>query len=92
MEQIDPRRLLASIDIVVQLKYENVIKLKNALLSFRKRGYIDDEAIKEAIRHQGEFNFIDIESGIKVDFWILKESDSTAVEQIKKGSPKKFLK
>ena len=85
-------RFTADIDIVIQLKYENVAKLKNALLTFRKKGYIDDEAVKEAIRNKDEFNFIDIESGTKVDFWILKESDISVLEQLKRKVGKKIFK
>ncbi len=84
-------RFSADIDIVIQLKYENVIELKNALLTFRKKGYVDDEAIKEAIRNKGEFNFIDIESGTKVDFWIQKESDPFVLEQLKRKVAKKIF-
>lgn len=85
-------RFTADIDIVIQLKYENITELKNALLNFRKRGYIDDEAVKEAIRNKGEFNFIDIESGVKIDFWILKESDPVILEQLKRRVAKKIFK
>ncbi len=84
-------RFTADIDIVIQLKYENAVELKNALLNFRKRGYIDDEAIKEAIRNKGEFNFIDVESGVKIDFWILKELDQFVLEQLKRKVAKKVF-
>ena len=84
-------RFTADIDIVIQLKYENIVELKNALLAFRKRGYIDTETIKEAITNQGEFNFIDVESGVKVDFWILKESELTALEQLGRRTTKKVF-
>ena len=84
-------RFTADIDIVVQLKYENVAELKNALLNFRKKGYIDDEAAKEAIHNKGEFNFIDVESGVKVDFWIPKESDQVFSEQLKRRKVKKVF-
>ncbi len=35
------------------------------------RFYIDEEAIKEVMKHEGMFNLIDTLSGDKVDFWIL---------------------
>ena len=84
-------RFTADIDIVIQLKYENAVELKNALLAFRKMGYIDEEAVKEAIRNKGEFNFIDIESGVKIDFWILKELDRLVAEQLKRRVAKKIF-
>lgn len=83
-------RFTADIDIVIELKYENIAELKNALLAFRKRGYIDSEAIKEAIRNKSEFNFIDVESGVKVDFWITKESGQIFSEQLKRKVAKKI--
>jgi len=84
-------RFTADIDIVIRLKYENINELKNALLAFRKRGYIDEDSVKEAIRHKGEFNFIDVESGIKVDFWIPKESEQVFSEQLKRRKTKKIF-
>ena len=84
-------RFTADIDIVIQLKYENIAELKNALLAFRKKSYIDEEAAKEAIRNKGEFNFIDVESGVKTDFWILKESEPIILEQLKRRVVKKIF-
>lgn len=84
-------RFTADVDMVIQLKYENITNLKNALSAFRKNGYIDSEAMKEAVRNKGEFNFIDIESGTKFDFWILKEPDEFALEQIKRKISKKIF-
>ncbi len=62
-------RFTADIDLVVELNKKDVKKLISAL---EKEGYIDEDAVKEAIDYQSEFNFIDREEGIKVDFWILK--------------------
>ncbi len=33
--------------------------------------YLDEESIVDAIKRQGMFNLIDVNSGDKVDFWIL---------------------
>lgn len=65
-------RFTADIDLVVELKKEDVKKLVSTLI---KEGYIDEEAVKQAITYQSEFNFIDQKEGIKVDFWILKNDD-----------------
>jgi len=35
--------------------------------------YLIEESILEAIEHQGMFNLIDVNSGDKVDFWILTD-------------------
>lgn len=65
-------RYTADIDLIIELKKEKVKKLLAAL---SKDGYIDEQAVNDAIKFKGEFNFIDYDSGMKVDFWILEDSD-----------------
>lgn len=65
-------RFTADIDIVIELKKEKVKQLVQTLI---KDGYIDEDAVMEAIKYKSEFNFIDQEVGIKVDFWVLKNND-----------------
>lgn len=65
-------RYTADIDLVIGLKKNKVKKLVATLI---KEGYIDEDAVNEALEYESEFNFIDNETGIKVDFWILKNSD-----------------
>lgn len=67
-------RFTADIDIVVELKTSDAPKLERALMELSKAGYIDKESIEKAILQEGEFNFIDGETGVKVDFWILKRT------------------
>ncbi len=59
-------------DIGIELKISDINKLKNALFVLGKANYIDENMMKDAITHNGEFNFIHGESGVKVDFWVLK--------------------
>lgn len=66
-------RFTADIDLVVELPAIKADALKVALLELSEGGYVDKEAMLDAIQHKGEFNFIDGETGIKVDFWISKE-------------------
>jgi hypothetical protein len=66
-------RFTADIDLVVELPAKKADALKIALLELSKGGYVDKEAVLDAIQHKGEFNFIDGETGMKVDFWISKE-------------------
>lgn len=66
-------RFTADIDIVVELKIENVDSLTAALLALGKASYIDKNMIKDALDHGGEFNFIHGNTGIKVDFWVLQK-------------------
>lgn len=67
-------RFTADIDIVVELKREDVDKLETALTLLGEKGYIDKQVMQEALAHEGEFNFIDGVTGVKVDFWVLKKS------------------
>jgi hypothetical protein len=61
------------IDIIISIK-ENEI---NKLLDFYKMPeyYIDEESIKNAIRNDGMFNLIDLNSSDKIDFWLLTKND-----------------
>src|SRR3989338_1051496 len=67
-------RFTADIDIVVELKQTDIPKLEQALNHLSPQGYIDRDMMNDALKRQGEFNFIDITTGIKVDFWILTDS------------------
>jgi len=66
-------RSTVDIDIAVELIEPQVKSLLEALKKISKAGYVDEDAAKYAVRHKGEFNFIDPETGLKVDFWIMKE-------------------
>lgn len=65
-------RYTADIDVIVELRVNKVGQLVSIL---EKEGYIHEGAVRNALIHQSEFNFIDQASGIKVDFWILQDSD-----------------
>lgn len=77
-------RFTADIDIIVGLKPEDVKSLKKALVALGKGGYIDEDAMGEAISGQGEFNFIDRETGVKVDFWVAREDERTFLQMERK--------
>ncbi len=86
-------RYTADIDIVIELKKEKVNKL---VATLAKEGYIDEDAINEALKSKSEFNFIDDSSSMKVDFWILQSSefDQTRLKRVVvrniSGLPVKF--
>ena len=65
-------RYTADIDIIIELEKEKVKKFVAAL---SQEGYVDEDVVKEALKFKSEFNFIDQESGMKVDFWILENSE-----------------
>lgn len=67
-------RFTADADLIVQLPREDVSKLYNGLGKLSKFGYVDEEMIREAVRENSEFNYIDTESGFKIDVWIPKDS------------------
>jgi hypothetical protein len=64
-------RFTADIDIVVELLLKHVDDLIREF-SRIKDGFIDEQMIRDALKQEGEFNFLHSVSGLKVDFWILK--------------------
>lgn len=82
-------RFTADIDIVIETKAEDRSRIYEKLLELGK-SYIDETEIKKAIEIRGEFNFIDGESGIKVDFWILKD-DEFDVSRLKRRVAREVL-
>lgn len=69
-------RFTADIDIVIQLKSENIKTLAFELMKISEFGYLDQDTMREALQRHGEFNFIEGDTGVKVDFWVLdKETD-----------------
>ena len=73
-------RATFDIDIVVKLIEPKIMPLARALRKISKYGYIDEQAANEALKRKGEYNFIEPETGIKVDFWITKGTETSKVE------------
>ena len=69
-------RATFDIDIVVKIIEPQAVPLAKALRAISKAGYADENMIKDAIRYNREFNFIDPTTGLKVDFWVTKEKDN----------------
>lgn len=65
-------RFTADIDIVVELEIKDIKILSKALMALGKANYISEDAVKDAIDNGGEFNFIHGDTGLKVDFWTIK--------------------
>jgi len=63
-------RTTHDIDIVVEID-KSVIP--SIISSFKDDFYISEEGIKDAISHKTMFNIIHPETGVKIDFWILKD-------------------
>ena len=66
-------RFTADIDIIVELELKEVDILVDYLSSLGEDSYVDKEMIKDALISEGEFNFVHGDTGIKVDFWVLKK-------------------
>lgn len=63
-------RFTADIDIVIKIELKNIRELAKELQAIDKDVYVSQEAMKDAIKNNGEFNFIHPRTGLKVDFWI----------------------
>lgn len=83
-------RFTADIDIVVELRQKDIEKLEKALSDLGEGNYLDKESMEQALLIEGEFNFIDAETGIKVDFWILKK-DAFDLSRLKRRIKKIIL-
>lgn len=83
-------RFTADIDIVVLLKPAHISVLADALRNLNEASYIDVEMMKEALERQGELNFIDGATGVKVDFWALGSGEFEE-SQLRRRIPKEIL-
>ncbi len=81
-------RYTADIDIVVELLEKNINLLVKELFLIDKNVYVSENAIREAFKIKGEFNFIHPQSRLKVDFWIVK--DAFNKQEIKRAVIKKI--
>lgn len=82
-------RFTADIDIVVELVVQKLKPLAKELLAIDKDVYVDEEMMRRALERRGEFNFIHPASGLKVDFWILK-NDAFDKERMRRRVRKKL--
>ena len=64
-----PRSTL-DIDIIIELHSSDIELFRAALKSISKISYIDEDAMKEAVQRESEFNFVYPESNLKVDFFV----------------------
>lgn len=65
-------RFTADIDIVIELLPAKLDVLAKELLKIDKDVYVDKKSMQSALVRKGEFNFIHPASGLKADFWILR--------------------
>lgn len=74
-----PRSTL-DIDVIVELLEPKIHDLAKALGAVSEMSYIDEGMMLRAFERRGEFNFIHIESGIKVDFWVSGKDEFSKME------------
>lgn len=84
-------RFTADIDIVVELKAGQIAALAEAIRGLGSAGYLDSAQMERAIAREGEFNFIDGTTGVKVDFWILKGGDAFDRSRLERRVAKEVL-
>jgi hypothetical protein len=70
-------RATQDVDIVADLQEPNVSQLVAAL---RDDFYLDEPAIREAVRHRSTFNVIHLETMFKVDIFVAKDDVATLQE------------
>lgn len=75
-------RMTRDVDIVIKMSKSDV---KLMLSLFSGCFYIDEQMINEAISHKTMFNIIELESMIKVDFIVKKDSEFREEEFRRKG-------
>lgn len=80
-------RVTADIDMIVGLQHEHVDRFEKALRALKKTSYMSRHAIEGALLTGGEFNFIDSDTGVKVDFWIAKD-DPFGISRMKRKRTK----
>lgn len=81
-----PRSTL-DIDVIVELFEPQIEKLMRALRGISEMSYVDERMVRRAFERKSEFNFVHIEPGIKVDFWVSKR-DKFSIGELKRRVPK----
>ncbi|MFH0886598.1 MAG: hypothetical protein V1843_00355 [bacterium] len=59
-------------DIIIQVAPKPG-SVKQIISAFKKGYYISEEGVIDALLHKTMFNILNHETGLKIDFWILKE-------------------
>lgn len=68
-------RFTADIDMVIKILDPDVAALTAALQRIFTKGYVDQNQIQNALKNVSEFNVIDPESGLKIDFFMTKNDE-----------------
>lgn len=64
------------IDFIVEAKKKDIPRIKNAFLTLPQNEFIVDASmIEDAIIHKFQFNILHLPTMLKLDFWLLTESE-----------------
>src|SRR3990167_3649678 len=68
-------RFTADIDVVIKMAEFHKSIFADKVQALFPRGYIDKSQIDSALKSIGQFNFIEPDSGLKIDFYISKQNE-----------------
>jgi len=68
-------RFTADIDLIIKMSHLQKKGFAHKLNKIFPEGHLDLDQIDTALARHGEFNFIDPETGMKVDFWVANDED-----------------
>lgn len=68
-------RFTADVDVVIKMINIQVTDFAKKIQKIFPKGYVDESQINNALIQLGEFNIIDPESGLKVDFFITENTE-----------------
>lgn len=68
-------RFTADIDLIVKMSHFEKKEFAAKIHQLFPRGLLDSDQIDSALAQHGEFNFLDPDTGMKIDFWITKNEE-----------------
>ena len=68
-------RATHDIDFIVEVTSDSVTRFQNAMKSLGKAFVVDIQRIESAAKEHSLFNIYHLETGIKIDFWIIDADD-----------------
>lgn len=77
-------RATHDIDFIIEIQKEGFKKILKAIKSLGKSYLADKDQIKEAISKSSQFNIYHLDTGTKIDFWIV-ENDDFEKNKFKRG-------
>ena len=84
-------RSTLDIDVIIELPHSKISLLTEALKIISEMSYVDENMVVRAVERKDEFNFIHVESGIKVDFFV-QGSDAYSKGKFQRRIAKKIGK